>query len=207
MKDIPWKVIVRWSATTILGAPIGIVIAANVEKLAQDRKWDIILTNMWPTVVDLSKLLESGWFWFAFGALVATSILLWGERWRWWAFYSAKTTEFTERKLSHIQETIDQRTYTNESVEIDGRLFNKCRFNNATLIYRGIGQVTIIESRFSGTTFVRSNDPAIIVFDKLKEGLRAHPDATEFRIGEMDPSGNIRFTSELPTKNRPDGSK
>lgn len=70
----------RWAATVLLGI-LGIIVTANVEKLAQDRKWDTFLTTWWPTMLDLSPLLEQRWFWFVFGVLAATVALLWADKW------------------------------------------------------------------------------------------------------------------------------
>lgn len=79
-QDIPWRSIIRWVATFLFVTPIGIIFAANVEKLAQEKKWDTFLTNWWPAMLELSPLLESSWFWFVFGIITATAVLLWVDK-------------------------------------------------------------------------------------------------------------------------------
>ncbi|MDZ4856905.1 MAG: hypothetical protein SGJ26_18960 [Nitrospirota bacterium] len=80
-RDFPWKARLRKLVTTLLIAPIGIIVAANIEKLAQDRKWDNFLSNWWPTVLDIAALLGHRWFWFVFGGLVTATVLLWSDKW------------------------------------------------------------------------------------------------------------------------------
>lgn len=79
-QEISLKTFVRRVVTVLVCAPLGIVVTANVEKLAQDRKWDTFLTTWWPTMLDLSPLLEQRWFWFVFGILAATAALLWADK-------------------------------------------------------------------------------------------------------------------------------
>lgn len=79
-REISWRGAIRWVATILVVTPIGIIISSNVQKLAQDRQWDTFLSNWWPTMLELSPLLEHSWFWFVFGVLAATSVLLWADK-------------------------------------------------------------------------------------------------------------------------------
>src|SRR5690349_10615517 len=51
---------------------------------------------------------------------------------------------------SNEVQTISRHTYTNETVELDGKIFDHCDFTNVTLNYRGIGPTSFIDSQFHG---------------------------------------------------------
>lgn len=48
--------------------------------------------------------------------------------------------------------------YTNQSVEIDGKLFTDCTFENVTLIWKGTGQWAFIRATFLGRIVVHPQD-------------------------------------------------
>jgi hypothetical protein len=83
-------------------------------------------------------------------------------------------------------EVISGREYANEIVELDGKTFNKCHFENVKLIYHGLGVTTCIECSFAGKIYVGSDSPAIRQFMILDRNFQG-----KFfeRVGTVDTDG------------------
>jgi hypothetical protein len=77
----------------------------------------------------------------------------------------------TQRRLAPATERIYGHTYRNEMVEIDGKVFDHCRFEDVTLWYRGTGTVDFIEASMKGKTLLSTNLPAIGVFERVRAAL------------------------------------
>jgi len=106
------------------------------------------------------------------------------------------------------QETISRRTFTNETVEVDGKLFDHCHFVNVTLIYHGLAPVTFIESAFQGNTLFGTDNHAAKSFARLGEHLRHMPNLDYFATAEKDLDGNMRIITKeerrpIPTQKAP----
>lgn len=79
------------------------------------------------------------------------------------------------------QETIYAKSYINETVELDGKVFDHCHFENVKLLYHGLGPVSIVQSDFKGQVWVGSDNIAIQNFgianaelEKLAPLVRLH---------------------------------
>ena len=51
--------------------------------------------------------------------------------------------------------------FRNEIVELDGKSFRNCRFDNVTFVYRGIGRVELIKNEIDGDVVIKT--PGILV--------------------------------------------
>jgi hypothetical protein len=69
----------RWLATGVLAVVIigGILeglVQTNVQRLAEQQKWDNVLVRWWPAMVSLA---ETWWFWLAVGVVGGVALSLW----------------------------------------------------------------------------------------------------------------------------------
>ena len=93
-----------------------------------------------------------------------------------YGFYSISTSQGKWRP--DIQETIRHHTYVNESVEIDGKEFDQCSFENATLVYRGTGIFKFNKVIFKGaTTAIQTDNRAAKWYSDLRDFLSSLPQA------------------------------
>jgi hypothetical protein len=59
------------------------------------------------------------------------------------------------------QQTIYAKSFVNETVELDGKIFDHCHFENVKLLYHGLGPVSFIQADFKGQAWVGSDNIAI----------------------------------------------
>ena len=92
---------------------------------------------------------------------------------------------------SSKQETIYAKSFLNETVEIDGKIFDRCHFENVKLLYHGRAPVSFTRSDFKGEIYLGSDNIAINQFmitssalDQLKGLIRVH------NWVQMDSNGN-----------------
>ncbi len=62
---------------------------------------------------------------------------------------------------SEKQEEVYGKSFLNEAVELDGKIFDHCRFTGVTFIYRGTGAVTFKDSPLSGVLAFKTNNQAV----------------------------------------------
>jgi hypothetical protein len=86
-------------------------------------------------------------------------------------------------------ETVYDKSYVNETLAIDGKLFTKCHFTNVKLIYHGSGPTGCNDCSFAGDIYVGSDNVAISQFMKLDREFRAKlaPAGTY----DLDSNGNV----------------
>jgi hypothetical protein len=94
-------------------------------------------------------------------------------------------------------------SYLNETVDLDGKIFDHCTFTNATLVYRGTGSgVTFLESKFLGTLIFRADHPAAQVAIDLMEFFKTLPNANEVSVVSRDTkTGNYKILSKQDLTN------
>lgn len=108
--------------------------------------------------------------------------------------------EFERTKL----ETISRHAYLNETVEIDGKLFDHCVFKNSTLTYHGKGPVTFLESKFEGSILLQTDHAAAHTFYRMVEHFRSLPNMPYFSVAEKDfKTGNMHILSKGKTTHVP----
>jgi hypothetical protein len=69
--------------------------------------------------------------------------------------------------FSNAMTTVTRRNYMNETVEIDGVAFDHCTFTNVNLYFRGRANWAFLESRFSGSIVLQTDDPSTKAFHQL----------------------------------------
>lgn len=96
-----------------------------------------------------------------------------------------------KRWQSPKQETVYAKSFVNETVELDGKIFDHCHFENVKLIFHGHAPVTFNQSDFKGELYFGSDNIAINQFmitssalDRLKGFIRLH------NWVQMDSNGN-----------------
>lgn len=79
-------------------------------------------------------------------------------------------TPDVNRWHSEKQETIYAKSFMNETIEIDGKKFDHCTFQNVKLMFHGNAPVEFVEARFlSGTVYLGSDNIAIQQFMILRQ--------------------------------------
>jgi hypothetical protein len=88
-------------------------------------------------------------------------------------------------------ETIYAKSFLNETVELDGKHFDRCHFENVKLLYHGLGPVSFNGSDFKGQVWVGSDNIAIRDFGIMNAELtRVAPLIQLHQWVEMDKNGN-----------------
>jgi hypothetical protein len=132
---------------------------------------------------------------------VASSLITW---WVIGGVPPPRAYDYTKWQ-SDKNETISRRNYLNETVEIDGKLFDHCKFTNVTLMYHGLGATTFLEPQFVGSVALRTDNQAVKGFGILESFLRSAPNTSSFTLGEVDPStGNIRIIETMKKNVKPE---
>jgi hypothetical protein len=80
--------------------------------------------------------------------------------------------------------------FRNETVELDGKRFEDCEFENATIMFHGHAPTEMIDPAFRGSLQIATDDPAINNFITLSEVLRAAPHVAKFDCVVVDKQGH-----------------
>jgi hypothetical protein len=89
----------------------------------------------------------------------------------------------------HYQ-TVRDHKFRNQTVELDGKRFEDCEFENATLMFNGNAPTEILDPAFSGTLQIGSHDPAINQFVTISELIRSVPQVAKFDCVLVDTAGH-----------------
>ena len=88
-------------------------------------------------------------------------------------------------------ETIYAKSFANETVEVDGKAFDHCHFENVKLLYHGLGPVSFNGSDFKGQVWAGSDNIAIRNFGILNAELARVGTLIQLHQWvEMDKNGN-----------------
>jgi hypothetical protein len=93
---------------------------------------------------------------------------------------------------------VENRTFTNERVLLDGRIYRNCRFENVTFVYNGTQSLEVSNSNIVGRYRVASDNPAVEGTIGWLAGLGALSSQFEFRG-----NGRIQPPRRAPTPTPP----
>jgi hypothetical protein len=68
-----------------------------------------------------------------------------------------------EPKWEHVR----NQTFVNETIEVDGKQFEDCKFNNVHLVFHGRKAFSVIHADFIGTIAISSDDRRLSAFGEL----------------------------------------
>jgi hypothetical protein len=106
------------------------------------------------------------------------------------AFYRSYSPNY-EVWQSPKQETVYAQTYLNQTVEVDGKVFDHCHFMNTKLLFHGRGPASFVQSDFSGVTYVGSDNIAIRNFEAMNTAIGKAPGTNRLNYWiEKDKNGN-----------------
>jgi hypothetical protein len=89
------------------------------------------------------------------------------------------------------QEAVYERSFVNETVEVDGKLFDRCHFENVKLLYHGRGPVSFNDSELKGSVMFGSDNIAINQFMITKTSLDQNKGLFQLHSWvQMDSNGN-----------------
>jgi hypothetical protein len=104
-------------------------------------------------------------------------------------------------------EPIKDRTFEKQRIEIDGKSFQNCSFEDVTLVYKGLAACEFTDIRLSGTTELYTNNPAIMLYNHLYQSLLNRPNVTESDFISIDEAGKIsRVSKTLGPASTTDGT-
>jgi hypothetical protein len=89
------------------------------------------------------------------------------------------------------EQVIYGQIYRNQDVEIDGKRFDHCKFENVTFIYHALAPCDLLVCEISGSVLIKTDNDAAKGILKFVEALRALPNVTKFGIASIDSKGNI----------------
>lgn len=115
--------IVRWSMTTLLALSLLPILNLNVERLAESKGWDKILSDHWGEIMsDLSRLATDPWFFALVAFLAGGTLFMWGDYFlrRFRAVPNTLTQEQILDLYSHIQTTKEALDATDDGVTYEG---------------------------------------------------------------------------------------
>ena len=101
---------------------------------------------------------------------------------------SAYTAAFEEDN-PHFK-MVRNHKFTNETVELDGKRFEDCEFENTTILFHGNAPTELINPKFRGSLQILSDNPAINNFITLSEILRSAPHVAKFDCVSIDEAGH-----------------
>ena len=122
----------------------------------------------------------------------------------WWLMASKAETQASPPSPSNSVadvwsdrlEPIVGKTFTNEKVEIDNKIFDNCRFENVTLLYRGRGPYVFIKGQVKGTIAIETDSKPASVFYNLLNFFRMQPGG-QIRVGTRNvQTGETKFILE-----------
>jgi len=109
---------------------------------------------------------------------------------------------------SDQEQVVYAKSYRNESLEIDGKKFDHCKFDNVTFMYRGLAPVDFVTCDFTGNIYLRTNNDAAKAVMMLAQQLAviSTSHGGKLFISTIDENGNlVPVPSPLPAGNPPSG--
>ena len=89
--------------------------------------------------------------------------------------------------------TITGHSYSNEIVDIDGKIFVRCTFTNVTLLYHGTGSATFIDPKLIGSLVFESDNQAVRGYYELLHFFKTRPNIDRLKVGTKDvATGNFK---------------
>lgn len=113
---------------------------------------------------------------------------------------SAKKVE-VRKTLPLPAEVISGRNYLNETVDIDGRVFDHCTFTNVTFFYHGTGYADFKEVKFFGDILLKTDDRPAMAYMQLATDLKKYPGIKVGHVYGIDTKGGMTpIDTEPPAK-------
>jgi len=176
-----WTALPEWVRTNILGLVYAGLVAYGGRKQALMSNWTPIDSYIVAVALGTGVLIAYGWFLRLRG----------GGR---------PVVPPTTRDMAPAINRITDRQFSNDSVVVDGKSFERCRFLNVSLVYEGTGDWQFLDCRFDGTVKLTATDRAAISFAALSAYVQRQPGMGAIRMAEVDKAtGQGRWiTPEIP---------
>jgi hypothetical protein len=104
-------------------------------------------------------------------------------------WYQAEHPKVDAWKFPQTQ-TIYAKSYINETVELDGKVFDHCHFENVKLLYHGLGPVSFVQADFKGQIWLGSDNIGIRNFGIADAEIKKLTTIQLRSWLEMDKNGN-----------------
>ena len=105
-----------------------------------------------------------------------------------------------------VFQRVDEKSFNNEVVHLDGREFHNCTFSEVTFNFAGTAPFRLLECRVIGSSIVQSSHSAIQFFGELSEKLRAMPQVHTTFVGRKNVvSGMVSLTAPPQVRVPPPG--
>jgi hypothetical protein len=108
------------------------------------------------------------------------------------AWRKPKVYDWREAFRKPQWDIVSGHSYSNKTIEVDGKSFRDCKFENVTFVFRGKAPTEFIgDTQVAGGFSVDTDDPAIMLFAKLQRFARNIPGARVSADGEVDAKGKL----------------
>jgi hypothetical protein len=141
--------------------PAIIILALNVENLASALGWDKLLTPESPVMVSVLEVAQSGWFQFPAMFVLGAAIALWIDSLLRQPSNSELKPLGELNELGPITEDIFNQEYKMRTVELDGRRFVSCIFEDVTFNFEGKAHFEFVSCKHQGHSGYLSNSGAL----------------------------------------------
>jgi hypothetical protein len=120
--------------------------------------------------------------------LLLASVILSGVGW-----YKSSHRDLLHWRMQPAdEELVYGKHFRNESVELDGKRFDHCTFENVTMIYHGLAPMDFVETSFKGNVFIKTDNQAAQGYMKISEWIKSLPNFDRsLGVTELDDKGNV----------------
>jgi hypothetical protein len=111
-------------------------------------------------------------------------------------------------KTQADEQLVYGQSFRNESVEIDGKKFDHCKFENVTIVFHALAPADFLECQWTGAIYLKTDNDGAKGFMMLMEQMRHTPGLSMFKVGSVDNKGNIMpIAPGVPIDQSPTGPK
>ncbi len=125
--------ILRWSVTSLFALSLLPVINLNIERLAEVKGWDQILSERWDAIISaVASIAENPWFLVVLGVALGGTLFMWID-------YFLRRNATAPAELRHVSEldVVANKVFEATSLQIDGRRFINCTFKDTLIQWEG----------------------------------------------------------------------
>jgi len=94
------------------------------------------------------------------------------------------------RPLSAPIERIYSKSFLNQTVEIDGKTFDHCHFENVTFMFHGRAGWNFIQPTFQGSLAAATDNQSMLAFEQFHGYLSTIPGLKGTQLFDVDQNGN-----------------
>ena len=106
-----------------------------------------------------------------------------------------KIPDYAHFAIEKPAEKVYAKTFVNQTVEADGKIFDRCTFENVTFMYHGLAEWGFTEDTFKGNIIVDTDNVSLKSFAVVMNWMGHRPGIAAFGVGVDDGNGNVQVLS------------